>query len=398
MLAMASAQRPGPGTIDEADVTALTLHGLQGMLDPPRPEAVAAIARCRDAGIAVKMVTGDGLGTARAIARRIGLAGAREPVAILGAELAAAAPGDRPALVDGTDVFARVSPEQKLRLVEGLQARGHVVAMTGDGVNDAPALRQADLGVAMGREGTEVAKEASDMVLADDDFATIAGAVEEGRRVFDNLTKFIVWTLPTNLGEGLVILLAIVLGTSLPILPTQILWINMTTAVALGLMLAFERLEADVMRRPPRDPAEPLLGAALVWRIVLVSGLLLAGSFGLFQLELHLGAPVAEARTVAANVFVMGEIFYLFNCRSLRGSFVSVGVLSNRWLVVGVTTTAVLQIGFTYLPFMQELFDTRALSWQSWARIALAGAVVGLVVGAEKRVRRRRRERREAAR
>ena len=396
VLALAEGFLPGSTTIDEGDVDGLTLLGLVAMLDPPRPGVSAAIRGCGDAGIAVKMVTGDGIETARAIARRVGLGGGGEPVAVLGSELAAADPQERPDLVDATDVFARVSPEQKLRLVEGLQARGHVVAMTGDGVNDAPALRQADLGIAMGREGTEVAKESADMILADDDFATIAGAVEEGRRVFDNLTKFIVWTLPTNLGEGLVILVAVVLGASLPILPTQILWINMTTAVALGLMLAFERLEDEAMRRPPRDPAQPLLSATLIERIVLVSALLLAGSFGLFELELHLGAPVAEARTVAANVFVVGEAFYLFNCRSLRRSFVSVGVLSNRWLVAGVLITAALQLGFTYLPVMQDLFDTRALGWESWIRILLVGAAVGLAVGAEKMVRRRWHDRAEA--
>lgn len=389
VLAVAARPAAGEEAVDEGDVRGLTLLGLQGMLDPPRPEAVAAVARCRDAGIRVKMVTGDQLETARAIAHRVGLAGDREPVAMAGVELEDVDPRDLPTVVDRTDVFARVSPEQKLRLVEGLQADGHVVAMTGDGVNDAPALRQADLGIAMGVQGTEVAKESADVVLADDNFATIAGAVEEGRRVFDNITKFIVWTLPTNLGEGLVILVAIVLGATLPILPTQILWINMTTAVALGLMLAFERLEDEAMRRPPRDPAQPLLDGALIERIVLVSGLLLAGSYGLFELELHLGAGVEEARTVAVNVFVVGEAFYLLNCRSLNRSFLSVGVFSNRWVLVGLGATAVLQAAFTYAPFMQSLFETRALSAESWLRIMLAGAAVSVVVGAEKMLRRR---------
>ena len=389
VLAFATRPAPGLASIAEEDVTGLTLLGLQGMLDPPRPEAIAAVAECRAAGIAVKMVTGDQLETARAIARRIGLAGEREPVSMTGAELEATDARALPGVVDATDVFARVSPEQKLRLVEGLQADGHVVAMTGDGVNDAPALKQADLGIAMGVQGTEVAKESADIVLADDDFATIAGAVEEGRRVFDNITKFIVWTLPTNLGEGFVILVAIVLGATLPILPTQILWINMTTAVALGLMLAFERLEDEAMRRPPRDPAQPILTGALIERIVLVSGLLLAGSYGLFALELHLGASVDEARTVAVNVFVVGEAFYLLNCRSLNRSFLSVGVFSNPWLVVGVAVTAVLQLLFTYAPFMQALFQTEGLSPESWARILAAGAAVSVVVGAEKLLRRR---------
>jgi cation-transporting ATPase F len=334
------------------------------------------------------MITGDQLETARAIAQQVGLAGGREPVAIAGVRLEAL---DDPGLADAaeaTDVFARVTPEQKLRLVEGLQARGHIVAMTGDGVNDAPALRQANLGIAMGEGGTEVAKEAADVVLADDDFATIAAAVEEGRRVFDNITKFIVWTLPTNLGEGLVILVAIMLGATLPILPTQILWINMTTAVALGLMLAFERLEDEAMERPPRDPAQPLLTGTLIERIVLVSALLLAGSYGLFQLELHLGSSVELARTVAVNVFVVGQAFYLLNCRSLNRSLLSVGPFSNRWVLGGLAVTAVLQMLFTYAPFMQALFQTEGLSAGAWLRVVLAGAVVGAVVGVEKRIRR----------
>ncbi len=387
VLAFAAGEAPGTLTLEEAQVRDLVFLGLQGMLDPPREEAVRAVSECRRAGIMVKMVTGDQLETARAIAGRIGLADGRQPVAMSGAQLARIDPHDLPDVVGATDVFARVSPEQKLRLVEGLQAEGHVVAMTGDGVNDAPALRQADLGIAMGRDGTEVAKEAADVVLADDNFATIAGAVEEGRRIFDNITKFIVWTLPTNLGEGLVILVAIVAGATLPILPTQILWINMTTAVALGLMLAFERLEDDAMERPPRDPDQPLLDGALIERIVLVSGLLLAASYGLFQLELDMGASVDEARTVAVNVFVVGEAFYLLNCRSLTHSFLSVGVFSNRWLLSGVAITAVLQALFTYAPFMQALFQTSALSLESWARILLAGFAISLIVGAEKRIR-----------
>ena len=250
------------------------LTGLQAMLDPPRAAAAAAVAACHTAGIAVKMITGDHAATAPAIAGKVGLLDEASPAG-RGSHRCrprrAARRGLSPTPWSGASVFARVSPEQKLRLVEALQARGHVVAMTGDGVNDAPALRQANIGVAMGEGGTEVAKDAADMVLTDDDFATIEAAVEEGRGVFDNLTKFITWTLPTNIGEGLVILVAIAFGAALPILPTQILWINMTTAVALGLMLAFEPKEAGIMARPPRDPDQPLLTRALVTRILLVS-------------------------------------------------------------------------------------------------------------------------------
>ena len=275
-------------SIAPADVQGLTLLGLQGMIDPPRPEAIAAVRACQSAGIHVKMITGDHALTAQAIARQIGLNGQDStrpdsPLVLTGSELA-----KRPdaQLIDAAEqvaVFARVTPEQKLRLVRALQARGHIVAMTGDGVNDAPALKQADIGVAMGVAGTEVAKEAADMILTDDNFATIEAAIEEGRGVFDNLTKFIVWTLPTNIGEGLVILAAIFAGTALPILPVQILWINMTTAVLLGLMLAFEPKEPDIMQRPPRDPRTPLLTGELIGRILLVSLILLVGAFGSFE-------------------------------------------------------------------------------------------------------------------
>ncbi|MGB1225572.1 MAG: HAD-IC family P-type ATPase, partial [Mycobacterium sp.] len=326
---------------EEGLLGAVTLTGLQGMLDPPRAAATAAVTACHSAGIAVKMITGDHAGTASAIASTVGVleGGERIDQAVLtGAELAALPPEEFPDAVERASVFARVSPEQKLRLVEALQDRGHVVAMTGDGVNDAPALRQASIGVAMGRGGTEVAKDAADMVLVDDDFATIEAAVEEGRGVFDNLTKFITWTLPTNIGEGLVILVAIAAGAALPILPTQILWINMTTAVALGLMLAFEPKEDGIMTRPPRDPGQPLLTRALVGRILLVSSLLVAGSWWLFEWELANGATLPEARTAALNLFVVVEAFYLFSCRSLTRSAWHIGLFTNRWLIVGVVT------------------------------------------------------------
>jgi len=265
----------------------LTFLGLQAMMDPPRPEAIAAVKACQKAGIQVKMITGDHVATAAAIARQIGLQSSTQSdpdnFAINGHRLSQLADHELVEVAQRTAVFARVSPEQKLRLVEALQAKGHVVAMTGDGVNDAPALKQADIGVAMGVGGTEVAKEAADMVLTDDNFSTIEAAVEEGRAVFDNLVKFITWTLPTNIGEGLVILVAVFAGLTLPITPVQILWINMTTAVLLGLMLAFEGKEPGIMERPPRRPDTPVLTRTLGFRIGLVSLMLLLSAFGLFE-------------------------------------------------------------------------------------------------------------------
>jgi Ca2+-transporting ATPase len=375
--------------LHHADLTtALTFVGLQGMIDPPRPEVLEAVQTCQSAGIAVKMITGDHVLTATAIARAIGLGSSERTPGLSGMELAALSDEQLREAAEEIAVFARVAPEQKLRLVEALQARGHIVAMTGDGVNDAPALKQANIGIAMGRGGTEVAREAADMVLTDDNFASIVAAVEEGRCVFDNLVKFITWTLPTNGGEGLVILAAIAAGMTLPILPVQILWINMTTAVLLGLMLAFEPGEAEIMERPPRDPAAPLLSGTLALRILLVSVLLLAGAFGLFLWEIEQGATLEEARTVAVNVLVMGELFYLFNCRSLTQSVFTIGLFSNRWLILGVVAMAGLQVVFTHTAVMNQLFHSVPIPLAAWGRIIAAGLLVYLVVGVEKWARR----------
>jgi cation-transporting ATPase F len=410
-LAFAGRQMP-PGTnaVSHADITDLTFFGLQGMIDPPRPEAIAAVRACQTAGIRVKMITGDHAMTASAIARQIGLDGLdadprQVPVVMTARELTDKTDKELIELADRVAVFARATPELKLRLVRALQAHGHIVAMTGDGVNDAPALRQANIGVAMGVSGTEVAKEASDMVLTDDNFATIEAAVEEGRGVFDNLTKFIVWTLPTNIGEGLVILAAIFTGAVLPILPVQILWINMTTAVLLGLMLAFEPKEHDIMRRPPRDPRTPILTGELIGRICLVGVILLVGAFGAFEWAferalnegLDEAAAHAAARTVAVNVFVMVELFYLFNCRSLTKSMFQLGLWSNRWIVAGVSTMIALQLAFTYVPLMNRIFHSAPIGFDAWWRILLTASAAYAIVGFEKWLRRQwaaRRQRR----
>ncbi len=388
VLALARKAHAGD-TLSEDNIAAgLTFVGMVGMADPPRARSIAAVRACHGAGIRVKMITGDHGHTALAIARQLGICDECGRV-LSGRELTSLDEAGLRQAVREVDVFARVEPEQKLRLVRALQADGEVVAMTGDGVNDAPALKQADIGIAMGLSGTEVAKEAADMVLTDDNFATIEAAIEEGRSVYDNLVKFITWTLPTNFGEGLVILAAVLLGVALPITPLQILWINMTTAVLLGLPLAFETRETGIMRRPPRPPATPVLDRTLVQRIVLVGILMLAGAFGLFEWAVRQGRDLAEARTIAVNVFVMMEIFYLFNCRSLTQPFWRLGWFSNPWVWAGAGSTLALQLAFTYLPALQRLFGTAAIAAADWIPIVLCGTVVMAVIGIEKRLRRR---------
>jgi Ca2+-transporting ATPase len=388
---------PGTEEITHESVdTGLVFLGLQGMIDPPRREALAAIEACHAAGIQVKMITGDHALTAAAIAAQLnlsrpGCAAGDESQPVTGSELAETSDEDLVRVAEETFVFARVTPEQKLRLVTALQSRGHVVAMTGDGVNDGPALRQADIGVAMGVSGTEVAKEAADMVLTDDNFASIEAAVEEGRGVFDNLTKFITWTLPTNLGEGLVILAAIFAGISLPITPVQILWINMTTAVLLGLMLAFEAKEEGIMLRPPRAPDTPILDRVLIGRIVIVGVLLLIAAYGLFEyMEEALGYSLEQARTVANNVFVFGEMFYLFNCRSLHLPSWRVSLRTNPLLWGGVGLMLALQLLYTYLPGMNSIFGTAPIPAGSWGWILGSALLIHVVIEIEKAIRRRR--------
>jgi cation-transporting P-type ATPase F len=391
VLALARKELPeGKADLVHDDVaTGLEVLGLQGMMDPPRPEARQAVDACHRAGVDVKMITGDHPATARAIADMLGLARREEVQVITGRELEVMADDELLERIERTTVFARVSPEHKLRLVRALQERGHVVAMTGDGVNDAPALRRADIGVAMGIAGTEVARDASDMILTDDNFASIEAAVEEGRGVFDNLVKFIVWTLPTNGGEALTIMAAVVLGMSLPVLPVQILWVNMTTAVCLGMMLAFEPKEPGIMERPPRVPSEPILTGPIIVRILMVSVLLAAAVFGTFQWELAAGADSAQARTAAVGVLVFGELFYLFNCRSLDKSMFTLGVWSNPLLWFGVALMVALQLLFTYVPFMNQLFHTEPPRPEAWILVLGSAVLIYTVVGIEKWTRTR---------
>jgi len=389
---LALASRPHPAertTIAFANVEGgLTLLGLVGLQDPPRPEAVAAVAECRAAGIRVKMITGDHAGTACAIGRQIGLANSDR--AVTGAEIDRMDDATLRRVAMETDVFARTSPEHKLRLVEALRAEGAITAMTGDGVNDAPALARADVGVAMGHRGTEAAKEAAQVVLADDNFASIAAAVREGRTVRDNLRKAVVFMLPINGGESFSVLLAVLLGTTLPITPVQILWVNMVSAVALAMALAFEPGEPDAMRRPPRPAAEPLVDRFLLGRVLLVSALFLAGVFGSFQAALAAGVGVELARTVAVNTLVAMEVAYLFSVRYLRQpSFTFQGVKGTPAVLVALGLVTVLQLLFTYAPPMEALFGTRPLP-PLWAGVVLAiGAALFVVLEVEKWARRR---------
>ncbi|GAB2864424.1 cation-transporting P-type ATPase [Actinocorallia aurea] len=385
VLAFARA-RGHQGPLEE--LPPLTFLGLQGMQDPPRPEAVAAVAACRTAGIEVKMITGDHLATARAIGGEIGLGGGE---AVSGTALAACPDEELPGLARRASVFARVSPEDKLRLVNALRRDAQVVAMTGDGVNDAPALKQADIGVAMGITGTEVAKEAADMVLTDDDFATVEAAVEEGRGVFDNIVKFMIWALPANLGLGLLLVAAVVLGTELPIEPLQVLWLNMTAVLILGLPFAVEPRDPDVMRRPPRAPKAPLIEPPYVLRILLVSVILLAGSFGLFALERAGGASTATAQTVVVNVFALTLLTYLFACLSLNRPVLWRGVRRNPWVGVGAVALVAIQLAYTYAPPLNSLFRSAPLTWAQWLHVIVVAVVAYGAVEALKAVQRPRR-------
>ncbi len=365
----------------------LTFLGIQGMMDPPRDEAIAAVARCQAAGIRVKMITGDHAVTAQAIAMKIGITGADTVPAIAGRELAAISDADLPEIADRTAVFARVAPEQKLRLVRALQSRGHIIAMTGDGVNDGPALKQADIGIAMGITGTDVAKGAASMVLTDDNFATIAAAVEEGRGVYDNLIKFLVWTLPVSVGFALILLTSVVLGLTLPTLPVHLLWVNLTTAILLGLMLVFEPPEADIMKRPPRDQKTPIFDLAMFMRTGLVSLIMLAGSYWVFFDAQSGGASIAASRTAVVNTVVAVASAYLLSCRSLRRSIFALGFFTNPRLLLGIALTVLLQLLFTYLPLMNRFLHTAPIEATAWLRIIGVAAGALVLVEIEKKIR-----------
>jgi magnesium-transporting ATPase (P-type) len=359
-----------------------TLLGIVGITDPPREEAIAAVRDCVAAGIRVKMITGDHAETARAIAAQIGIGNGK---VLSGNELDALDEAALRKAVQEVDVFARASPEHKLRLVTALQFNGEIVAMTGDGVNDAPALKRADIGVAMGMKGTEVAKEAAEMVLADDNFATIARAVMEGRTVYDNIKKAIVFIMPTNGGEAGIVLIAILFGMTLPLTPVQILWVNMVSAVTLALALSFEKAEANVMRRAPRAAREPILSGFMIWRISFVSILLALGTIVLFLWESACGVSIEESRTVAVNALVVGEMAYLFNCRYLLAPIRTwQDFTGNMYVLLTIAILTVLQVIFTYVPFMQSMFGVVALDAAAWVRILGFGVLLFVAVEVEK--------------
>jgi calcium-translocating P-type ATPase len=384
VLALAGAEGGG---LDERRLDGgLRLLALVGLIDPPRPEAIAAVAECRAAGIRVKMITGDHAGTAAAIARAVGLE--HTDRVLTGAELDGMDDARLAAAVREADVFARTAPEHKLRLVAALQAHGLIVAMTGDGVNDAPALKRADVGIAMGRKGSAAAREAADLVLTDDNFASIAAAVREGRTVWDNIRKVIGWTLPTNAGESAIIVLALLLGLALPITALQVLWVNMITSVTLGIALAFEPTEPGTMRRPPRARSAPLLTGALLWHIALVGGLFAAAIFGMHAWALGRGHPPEVARTLAVNTLVVLEIFHLFFIRNLHGPSLTWAAARGTpavWIALAAAVAG--QLAFTYWPPAQAAFGTGPVPVLEGVVAIALGALFFALIESEKQIR-----------
>jgi Ca2+-transporting ATPase len=402
ILALAERRMPADASRLREDDVGEGLHflGLQAMIDPPRPEAIEAVRACTAAGIEVKMITGDHPRTARSIGRELGLGDPGVP-AVTGAEVGRMDDETLRRVVRERGVFARVAPEHKLRLVRALQAEGQVAAMTGDGVNDAPALKQADIGVAMGITGTAVSKEAADMILTDDNFATLRAAVEEGRRVYDNLIKALAFVLPTNLGLALIMTASVAFfpivdgQPLLPMLPVQILWINLVAAVALALPLALEAMEPGLMERPPRPPDAPVLSGFLLGRTVVVAVFMAVSALALFihEYSLFAGAPeaVAEARargqTEAVTTVILFQIFYLLNCRSMKDSVLTIGLWSNPWIFVGIGVVLLLQMGFIYLPFMNAIFGSAPLRPVSWLEAGALAVLIMPLMGLEKRWR-----------
>jgi magnesium-transporting ATPase (P-type) len=382
VLGFASRELSDSRTLSLQDIRKLDFLGIVGFIDPARAEVPAAIAQCAAAGIEVKMITGDHAATAAAIAAQLGLRGRT----LTGRQLDAAPEHE----LSQATVFARTTPEQKLRIVRALQAKGAVVAMTGDGVNDAPSLKQADVGVAMGIKGTEASKEAAEMVLLDDNFASIVAAVHEGRTVHDNIRKVVAWTLPTNGGEALTVVAAMLAGFVLPMSAAQILWVNLVAEAALGLALAFEPAEPDVMRRPPRRPDAPLLSRFLVWRVFVVSLLFSAVALGVFFAALEAGRDLETARTLVVNTLVVAQVFYLFNVRYLHAASITLrGALGTPAVLWALAAIVAAQLAFTYAPFMNAWFASRPVALLDGLAIVAVGAGLMVLLEAEKLLFRR---------
>lgn len=402
MRVLAVAQKKwekGDADLTKKDVEGgFEFSGLMGMIDPPREEAINAIKACHDAGIVVKMITGDHHTTARSIGKDLGLTD--EGDAVTGSQLAKMDDNQLDEVAKNTHIFARVAPEHKLKLVKSLQHDNQIVAMTGDGVNDAPSLKQANIGVAMGITGTSVSKESSDIVLADDNFASISAAVEEGRRVYDNLLKSLAFLLPTNLGLAFILIYGIMFfpfnpetnELLLPMLPTQLLWINLVAAVALALPLAYEVKEPDVMKRPPRKPDEPLFNRFVTFRVVFVSLIMTAGTILLFNIQYDaalsegVDAPAAQAKaqTISVTFVIIFQIFYMLNCRSLKDSLWKIGWFTNPVVYLGIATVLVLHAVFIYVPFMQSVFGSEPLTAKDILWAAAFGFAIFPLIGLEK--------------
>ncbi len=356
--------------------------GIVGIIDPPRPEVIEAVKACKSAGVSVKMITGDHIETAKAIAKEIGISDGKK--AISGNELEAMNDQEMARIVMEYDVYARTTPEHKLRLVKAIQSNGKLCAMTGDGVNDAPALKKANIGIAMGIKGTEVTKDASEMVLADDNFSSIVHAIEEGRTVYDNIKKALFFILPTNGAESIVIMAAILFGMIMPVTPAQILWVNMVTAVTLALAISFEPMEDNVMKRKPRKSSEAILGKEFLWRIIYVSVLIGAATLAMFLYMQSIGLSDAASRTIAVNTLVCGQLFYLFNCRKLHAPAIGKGFFNNSYAFYAVGILSILQLSFVYLPFMNTFFDTEPISLVYWIHPFVAGFIIFWIIELEK--------------
>lgn len=378
---------PKHTVLEQTDVKdSLIFLGLVGLIDPPRPEAIQAIAECQRAGINVKMITGDHAGTATAIGDQLGLRNHKN--VLTGAELDTLDDVGLNSRISDTGIFARTSPEHKLRLVMALQANNMTVAMTGDGVNDAPALKRASVGIAMGKSGSEAAKEASEIVLADDNFATIVAAVKEGRTVHDNIKKVLCWTLPTNTGEAMTIILALLLGMSSPITPIQILWVNMITAVTLGIALAFEPAEEENMCRPPSAVKQDLLSSGLLWHIVFVGSLFLVGIFGVYKHAIAQGYSENLARTIAMNMLVVLEIFYLLFIRNMNSKSLSFkSIVGTRAIWISIVIVVFGQAIITYAPWFQRIFKTEAIGFFDLLTLTFLGIFLFIIIEFEKQFR-----------